>query len=239
LNQGLVIPIGSVDIANISWNYFVLEKLDFVGINIYCGTWDNVSEDLMLDATKQTFAETVSLFQSKLVLITETGTPYSGGSYSVDGGTQTASVEKAVHYLSGFLDWIKQEQIPSFYFESYDEPVKSQNGGHPIEQFFGIMNGNLEIHSFYKDLLPASIEIIGETSLFSVYPNPTNGLVTLEFETEGVHIVTLAEMSGRILLRETANGQTAKIDLSDYPAGVYLLTMDDGKRQSTMRIVKR
>ena len=168
LNSGFVIPIGTADIANISWNRSILEKLDFIGVNIYCGTWDNVSEDQMLDATKQTFANTVSAFPSKLVLLTEAGTPYSGGSYSVDGGTQTPSENKAANYLCGFLDWVQADRVPSFYFEAYDEPVKSQNDRHPVEQYFGVMDGNLEIHSFYRDCIAEHTPFVAVTGITGV-----------------------------------------------------------------------
>ena len=323
--QGMTVPIGTADIANISWRFSLLEIVDFLGINVYCGTWDNVPEAQMLDAVKQTYSNTLTAYESKHVILTETGTPYSGGVYSVSGGTQTPSTKKAANYLSGFCEWVKQEQTASFYFEAYDENVKSQNGGHPIEQYFGIMNGDLKLHPFYGFLAPissvslnkttatltvgatvqleeaiepsiaanqnvtwsssntavaevsqtglitakaageatitvttddgdftaqcivtvsdATIEVTGaeiaKTPLFSVYPNPTSGLVTLEFETARAYIVTLAEMSGSISLRETINGQTAQIDVSNYPAGMYLLTIDDGKQQNAIRIVKR
>jgi len=82
-----------------------------------------------------------------------------------------------------------------------------------------------------------SAEII-DTPLARVYPNPTEGIVRLEFESSGAYTVTLADMSGRTLLRQTVTAQTAQIDVSAYPAGVYLLTINDGKRQSATRIVK-
>jgi exo-beta-1,3-glucanase (GH17 family) len=175
LNSGFVIPVGTVDIANISWNRSILEKLDFIGVNIYCGTWDNVSESQMLEATKQTFANTVSAFPSKLVLLTEAGTPYSGGSYSVDGGTQTPSENKAANYLCGFLDWVQADRVPSFYFEAYDEPVKSQNDRHPVEQYLGVMDGNLQIHSFYRDCITEHTPFIAVTGITGVHETATAG----------------------------------------------------------------
>ena len=72
-----------------------------------------------------------------------------------------------------------------------------------------------------------------------VYPNPTDGVIILEFEMEGVYIITLADMSGRILIRETATGQTVQLDVNAYPAGVYLLTIDNGKQKTTTRVVKK
>ena len=72
----------------------------------------------------------------------------------------------------------------------------------------------------------------------TVYPNPANGAVSLEFETAGVYNVSVTDMTGMVLMRKTVTGQTAQIDISDHPVGVYLLTIDDGKQQNTIRIIK-
>lgn len=79
---------------------------------------------------------------------------------------------------------------------------------------------------------------ITDTSFARVYPNPTNGVLTLEFEAEGAYNLSLADMTGKVLFRETVVGQTARIDIRNYPVGVYLLTINDGKRQSASRVVK-
>ncbi|MDR1593570.1 MAG: chitobiase/beta-hexosaminidase C-terminal domain-containing protein [Prevotellaceae bacterium] len=152
-DAGFVIPIGSVDIANTSWSRAALERLDFIGVNIYCGTWDQTPENEMSNALIRTYNSQVAAFPSKFVLLTETGTPYSGGQYNVGNSSQTPSQQKAAKYLDEFLDWIVRDNIPAFYFEAYDEPVKSQNGGHSIEQYFGLMNGNLELHPFYREIV--------------------------------------------------------------------------------------
>jgi len=165
LEMGITIPVGNADIANIDWNTTLLDRIDFLGVNIYCGTWDNVPEDQMIQALKQTYANTLSAYPSKHVMITETGTPYAGGTYGVSGGTQTPSTKKAADYLSGFCDWIKQDHILSFYFEAYDEPVKSKNGGHPIEQYFGLMDGNMELHPFYRIIVPVLDVSLNKTSI--------------------------------------------------------------------------
>jgi hypothetical protein len=73
---------------------------------------------------------------------------------------------------------------------------------------------------------------------FAVYPNPTDGIVTLVFETAGKHNITLSDITGKTLLRQTVSDQTVHIDLNSYHAGVYLITIDDGKRQNTTRVVK-
>jgi uncharacterized protein YjdB len=75
-------------------------------------------------------------------------------------------------------------------------------------------------------------------SLARIYPNPTDGAVTLEFETAAARHITISDMSGKTLLRQTTNEQTVHVDISNYPAGVYLLTITEGKEQSTTRVVK-
>lgn len=238
LSQGLKIPIGSVDVVNNSWNLSVLGKIDFVGVNIYCGTWDNVPESQMLSALKQTYAATLSSFPSKCVIITECGTPYSGGSYSVVNGTQTASIQKAVNFIKGYCDWIKYDAtIPSFYFEAYDEPTKSQNGGHPIEQYFGIMNGDLEIHSFYKDIFDV-IDGTGRLpeSGLKLYP----GLFTDVINVVGAEGATLKIISenGVLLKTQKITNSYESVWVADLPVGMYFFIFEKEGSIKTLKAVK-
>jgi len=223
LEKNLVIPIGSVDIAGASWNPSVLEKLDFLGINLYPGTWDNTPENQMLAVMKQTFESNVSEFSSsKFVMLSETGNPYNGGTYSFSGGTQTASEEKAANYLCGFLDWIKSGDIPAFYFEAYDEPVKSQESGQIIEQYFGIMDENLKIHSFYQNCIPndgTDIPAINQTDKqITIYPNPTSSKIFFDAESN----IKICNMNGLVLQKAFGN----QVDLSAYPQGLYFLQVN-------------
>jgi hypothetical protein len=86
---------------------------------------------------------------------------------------------------------------------------------------------------------PTGIAERGLGASQQVYPNPTDGRLTLQFETVGRRLVTLSDRSGKILLRKTVNTQTAQMDVTHYPADVYLLTIDDGKQKSTMTILKK
>ena len=77
-----------------------------------------------------------------------------------------------------------------------------------------------------------------EAPFARIYPNPTDGAINLSFSAPGVYRIVIADMTGKILLRQTANDQIVQIDFSNFPTGTYLLTIDDKKRQSTTRIVK-
>ena len=236
LRQNLIIPVGSVEISSSSWRASVLEKLDFVGVNIYHGVWDNTPESQMLSALKQTYGNTVETFPSKLVMLTETGAPYSGGQYSVSGGTQTASEKKASDYLHGFLDWISQSDIPSFYFEAYDEPVKSQSGGHPIEQYFGIMDGNLKIHPFYKDFIhiDCSTELIAPELRLS--PTPFTDKILVQ-GAEGCTLTVFTERGVTVLTKKMADA-VEPIRLDHLSTGLYFFCLEKEGKVKTVKAVK-
>ena len=75
-------------------------------------------------------------------------------------------------------------------------------------------------------------------SLQAVYPNPTNDVVNLQFETASKHVITLTDLSGKVLLLQEVNDSMVRLDMSCYPAGVYLLIVVDGEQRSTTRVVK-
>ena len=235
LKRGLNIPIGTSEIANISLSNSVLEKLDFLGVNIYCGTWDNVSESQMFSATKQTYDNTLSAYPSTMILITECGTPYNGSTYAVSGGTQTPSVKKASAFLNDFCNWIKQDHIPSFYFEAYDEKVKALN--HPIEQYFGLMNENLEIHSFYRNELVSNDMIINPETDLQINPSLFTDRVTIT-GAEGATLTILTE-SGAIVRTHRVENSIESIRLDNLPSGMYLFGFEKNNQIRTVKAIKR
>ena len=82
-----------------------------------------------------------------------------------------------------------------------------------------------------------SAEIMDKT-LANLYPNPTSGKFILHFEIPGTYSVTILTMSGKVLQCQIINDQINRMDISNYPAGIYLVMIDDGKQKSTMRVVK-
>ena len=73
----------------------------------------------------------------------------------------------------------------------------------------------------------------------SVYPNPTDGAFTLEFDTHGVYLITITDMSGKILFRQSVADKQIRIDICNYSSGVYMLIINDFKRQHVTKIIKK
>jgi hypothetical protein len=54
---------------------------------------------------------------------------------------------------------------------------------------------------------------------FKLYPNPTNGLITIELE--GLQIVMVYNALGQVLISKEADGNSLQLDLSGFEGGLY------------------
>ncbi|MBO7628537.1 MAG: T9SS type A sorting domain-containing protein, partial [Bacteroidales bacterium] len=68
----------------------------------------------------------------------------------------------------------------------------------------------------------------------NVYPNPTNGHITIEGMPEGGHI-ELYDVTGRLVKTSTK----PQINISDCPAGVYILRCISSDGVAARRVIKR
>ena len=71
-----------------------------------------------------------------------------------------------------------------------------------------------------------------------VYPNPTNGQLTIDTEGQAIQSLEVVNILGLVVI--SANGQTApQLDLSDFPAGPYMLHVTTEKGSTWQRVVKQ
>ena len=70
-----------------------------------------------------------------------------------------------------------------------------------------------------------------------VYPNPTIGILNIESESE-VQIF-LFDLSGRLKIKTSQPLGSGQIDLSDFPAGIYVLEVSDQTgRKKVLKVEK-
>ena len=73
----------------------------------------------------------------------------------------------------------------------------------------------------------------------SLYPNPANEYVLLDFQG-GVSVVSVVvvDIQGRILYSGNVEGQSASLDIKNYQSGVYFIRVSQGDKKYDLRFVK-
>lgn len=79
--------------------------------------------------------------------------------------------------------------------------------------------------------------IAAEQSL-TLFPNPSNGLITLKFNSMITGNAEVYDMTGQLMMKiSLSESAQQEIDLSGYAKGIYLLRVSDGTWSETQRIV--
>ncbi len=84
-------------------------------------------------------------------------------------------------------------------------------------------------------------ETLGEATV-KIYPNPTQGLLILEsrgFALDALPEYEVYTLSGSLLMRVEAMENRQQIDLSNEPAGIYLLRIKSGSLRREWKIIKQ
>ena len=76
-----------------------------------------------------------------------------------------------------------------------------------------------------------------KNDLFTIFPNPTNGLITLQAYNSGPLMVTLLGINGQELLTIEVNDPMCQLDLSSYQRGIYFITVRSQDFVITQKIV--
>lgn len=122
---GLDIPVGYVDAYyEFSRHPILVESTDVVLTNLY-PYWEGCPIEYALGHMQAMYGSIVDAAQGKPIIITETGWPSEGG--GLDGAI--AGEESAMKYFIDTIEWTKQNNIPIFYFSSFDESWKTGDEG--------------------------------------------------------------------------------------------------------------
>ena len=81
-----------------------------------------------------------------------------------------------------------------------------------------------------------------EEIAFTVYPNPTSGIVTMELNPENCQTaeIQIFDIYGRQLQVMPVTGERTETDLSQYATGIYMLKIvDSGKVVAVKKVVRR
>lgn len=79
-----------------------------------------------------------------------------------------------------------------------------------------------------------------EENAVRALPNPNNGLLTLTFSNDAVKNIIIYNMMGKIVFKdENVTGRTLYVDITDQPAGIYLVKTISGDKTTSKKIIKQ
>lgn len=131
--DGLDIPVGYVDAYyEFSRHPELVQNTDIILANLY-PYWEGCPIEYALGHMQAMYGQVVDAAQGKPIIVTETGWPSEGG--SLKGAT--AGSEAAIKYFIDTINWTKENDIPIFYFSSFDESWKTGDEG-DVGAFWGL-----------------------------------------------------------------------------------------------------
>jgi hypothetical protein len=142
-------------------------------------------------------------------------------------------MESSTHYTMG-MGWSYDYR----YIYTYDADGYLYSS---LYQDYGMGWVNLSrAFYYYENYVPSAIESIGGTDVISLYPNPTEGISNLVFESKQNESLQLSVYNtlGQSVKTETVEAQTGKnsiqLDLSTLNSGSYFLRISNGKEQKNL-----
>ncbi len=72
-----------------------------------------------------------------------------------------------------------------------------------------------------------------------VYPNPTNGMFTIEMANGATKIISVSDVTGRVVLNNTSNNDQITINLGNLSNGIYYVTIQSNTNTQVLKVVKQ
>lgn len=90
------------------------------------------------------------------------------------------------------------------------------------------------------ELTPENISVqenvFDETQII-LYPNPTNGTLTLIFPSDNAVEIEIVDLAGKNVHQSVSNSNPTFIDMSNYAIGVYFLRLKSGNKLVVKKVV--
>jgi hypothetical protein len=144
-------------------------------------------------------------------------------------------------------NWEVMDSVAGNVFTWTDtDPAVTVAGNYLIEIIFSSVctaTGKAQDYNSSRSNTTASVEGGPVAALnaadmnFSIYPNPANDQLFIESVESGDYMITVSDLSGRIVLQDWSVG-TSQLDVSELKQGTYFITLSIEGRSSTQRFMK-
>ncbi|MDO8999773.1 MAG: T9SS type A sorting domain-containing protein [Bacteroidota bacterium] len=77
------------------------------------------------------------------------------------------------------------------------------------------------------------------TSSLRSYPNPTNGLFTIETANGATKTIIVSDITGRVIMDNTSNSETVNLNISHFANGIYYIKVQSDNITEIIKVVKQ
>ena len=82
-----------------------------------------------------------------------------------------------------------------------------------------------------------SIEYVVSNDLFTMYPNPSNEMVTINMGSNNTYSFYVYNVIGKLVSSKENSSGATKLNVSDYPKGTYLIRIASGDKMFTEKLI--
>jgi hypothetical protein len=76
-----------------------------------------------------------------------------------------------------------------------------------------------------------------EEENFSIYPNPSTGLVTIAIKEIGLHSMKVYDISGKLLLEDIIEAEHSAYDFGNFIRGIYIIELSQGNKSFHQKLI--
>ena len=117
------------------------------------------------------------------------------------------------------------EKIYFYYTYSFPNMGEQNNSANKDSYVIGTCKGMVSVEQYFAD------------DQLKAYPNPVTDWLQLELP-EGENHVTLFSITGQKLAEQTVSARLHRMNFEAYPAGLYLVRVENDGQQKVIKVVK-
>ncbi|HYV90246.1 MAG TPA: T9SS type A sorting domain-containing protein, partial [Chitinophagales bacterium] len=89
------------------------------------------------------------------------------------------------------------------------------------------------------DFIATGVQNISFENYFGIYPNPSSGKITLTFSASEKTEIQIANTLGQVVFSEKINSAREEIDVSEFPAGMYVVSAQTSSQKIERKFLKQ
>ncbi|MGI9551736.1 MAG: malectin domain-containing carbohydrate-binding protein, partial [Aurantibacter sp.] len=134
--------------------------------------------------------------------------------------------------------WIGWSGWSEEYFEGGIDDVRLFKGALTDQQVFSLFEEGNDHTTQAGVTFKAKLSNSKSAQAGYVHPNPTKGRFGITGISAGAKEIVVTDFSGRVLITMATDDEEPEVDLSDYPKGLYMVTVLQNGSRRTFKVVK-